>query len=302
MVSVNGGAAVAATLVASDWTFNLTGLTANAANTIAVTATDVALPSGNTNTVNESIIVDTLPPAVTLTSPANNILTGLTSPLLTFTATDTNLAATSIMVDGVTVNAAPVSPVTIAPLADGLHRLQLTAVDSAANSSFKLITLTVDTIVSPFTLTAPAATHLKALALSGTVEAGSTVTVAVGTGAAAAATVTGTTWTFNVAGLVDGDNNITVTATDAPLGNTATKQAVIKVVPSDGKITGAATVGIADALKALQFSTGLVQATAVEAVHADVAPLVNGLPTPNGKVDIGDVVLILRKVVDPTSW
>ena len=43
-------------------------------------------------------------------------------------------------------------------------------------------------------------------------------------------------------------------------------------------------------------------ATAVDLAHADVAPLVNGVPQPDGKIDVGDVVVILRKSVGLLSW
>ena len=37
-------------------------------------------------------------------------------------------------------------------------------------------------------------------------------------------------------------------------------------------------------------------------LHADVAPLVNGVPAPNGVVDVADALLILRKVVGVVSF
>jgi Big-like domain-containing protein len=303
-VSVDGAAPVNATVTGTTWTFPVPALTEAAAaavtpisHTIAVTATDNAQPlPGNAATpVNSTIVVDTIPPVITLAAPVAGT-TKIKTPNLIYAATDTNAVTPLLRVDGTLVNPTPSSGVTLGPLADGPHTVQLEAIDAAGNTATKQVALTVDTIVSPFTLTAPAATHLKALAINGTVEAGSTVTVAVGTGAATAATVTGTNWNFPIPTLVDGVNNITVNATDT-IGNTGTKLATITVVPADGKITGAATVVLGDALKALQFATGLVKATPVESVHADVAPLVNGVPAPNGKVDTGDVVVILRKAV-----
>jgi hypothetical protein len=56
-------------------------------------------------------------------------------------------------------------------------------------------------------------------------------------------------------------------------------------------------VDISDALKALRIAVGLIQPTAVDLLHGDIAPLVNGLTTQNGQIDIGDALLILRKVV-----
>jgi len=56
-------------------------------------------------------------------------------------------------------------------------------------------------------------------------------------------------------------------------------------------------VDISDALKALRFTVGLEQPSATDMIHGDIAPLVNGLTTQNGTIDIADALLILRKVV-----
>ncbi len=311
-VSVDGGAAAAATVTGGTWTFTTPVLAAQddalgtPVHNIVVNANDTALPApGNTATsLTPTIVVDATPPVVTLTVQGQGTTTKNNTPVLTFTAADRNLAVTTVKVDGTIITPTPASGAAMAKLADGAHTVSVEATDSAGNISIKAApAITIDTIVSPFTLTpVTAVTRVKTQTIGGTVEAGSTVNVAVGTGAAAPATVTGTIWSFPVANLVEGVNNITVTGTDT-LGNTGTLPAInIKVVLPDGKITGAASVGIADALKALQFAIGLTQPTAEEALHADVAPLVNNVPAPNDKVDIGDVVVILKKVVDPASW
>jgi len=320
-VSVDGGAPAAAIVTPgaagapSTWTFAVPAalMTEAAADAptptihnIVVNGNDTALPApGNAApSATSTIVVDTTLPAVTLTLQGQGTRTNIATPVITYTAADTNLAVTTVKVDGTIVTPTPASGAAMATLADGPHVVAVEATDAAGN--VKLLAapaITIDTIVSPFTLTpVTAVTRVKTQTIGGTVEAGSTVNVAVGTGAAAPATVTGTAWSFPIANLVEGVNNITVTGTDT-LGNTGTLPAInIKVVLPDGKITGAAAVGIADALKSLQFAVGLTQPTAEEAFHADVAPLVNGVPAPNDKVDIGDVVVILKKVVDPTSW
>jgi hypothetical protein len=57
-----------------------------------------------------------------------------------------------------------------------------------------------------------------------------------------------------------------------------------------------------DALKALRIASGLDAPTASDLDHGDVAPLVNGRPRPDNKVDINDVVAILRKAVGLPSF
>jgi hypothetical protein len=67
-------------------------------------------------------------------------------------------------------------------------------------------------------------------------------------------------------------------------------------------LTGDGTVDIADALKALRIAVGLVPATAQDLARGDVAPLNNGIPHPDGIIDIADVVLILERAVGSITW
>ena len=71
---------------------------------------------------------------------------------------------------------------------------------------------------------------------------------------------------------------------------------------SNGDADGNATVDIFDALKALRFAVGIDAPAAADVARSDVAPLVNGKPAPDGKIDISDVVVILRKAAGLTSW
>lgn len=65
--------------------------------------------------------------------------------------------------------------------------------------------------------------------------------------------------------------------------------------PANGDITEDGLVGAADVLLAMRIATGgIVSPTADQLVRADVAPFVNGLPVPDGRIDAGDVMRILR--------
>jgi hypothetical protein len=57
-----------------------------------------------------------------------------------------------------------------------------------------------------------------------------------------------------------------------------------------------------DALKALRIAAGLDALTATYVAHGDVAPLAGGQRQPDGTIDLGDVVAILRKAVLLPSW
>jgi hypothetical protein len=69
----------------------------------------------------------------------------------------------------------------------------------------------------------------------------------------------------------------------------------------DGRLLGG-TVMVKDALRALQIAVGVIPPTANDLAHGDVAPFVNGKPQPDGKIDIGDAVVILRRSVGLISW
>jgi hypothetical protein len=143
-------------------------------------------------------------------------------------------------------------------------------------------------------------TNVSALTLSGTVEAGVTPSVSVNGGAPASVTVTGSNWSAQVSGLAAGANTVTITAAD-PAGNAATVTAAITVAVPTGSFSGGA-VSIADALKALRIAVGLETATPDDLLGGDCAPLVNGVPAPDGRIDVSDSLLILKKVVGMVNF
>lgn len=55
-------------------------------------------------------------------------------------------------------------------------------------------------------------------------------------------------------------------------------------------------------LLATQIALGLKTLTADELAHGDVAPLVAGVPAPDGVIDAGDLLVIQRKVSGLVSF
>ena len=74
--------------------------------------------------------------------------------------------------------------------------------------------------------------------------------------------------------------------------------------PQSGDINGDGVVDITDALLALQIAVGTVPPTPEHFRRGDVAPfdLATGKPAPNGIIDSGDALVILRKVVRLITW
>jgi hypothetical protein len=72
----------------------------------------------------------------------------------------------------------------------------------------------------------------------------------------------------------------------------------------DGLLVGSSGLpGVADALQALRISVGLVQPSAEQALRGDVAPLGgDGLPHPDGQINLLDALTILRRSLGLVSW
>ena len=70
----------------------------------------------------------------------------------------------------------------------------------------------------------------------------------------------------------------------------------------NGDLDGVDGVTVTDALNVLRISAGIASPTASDMLHGDVAPLVNGQPDPDGTIDIGDAVVILRKAIGLLTW
>jgi RHS repeat-associated protein len=78
------------------------------------------------------------------------------------------------------------------------------------------------------------------------------------------------------------------------------------VLKRDGVIdpgSGKTAPDIGDALKVFRYVNGLATLTDAEKAHADVAPLgTDWKPLGDGIVDIGDVVIIMRRIVGAVNW
>jgi hypothetical protein len=69
-----------------------------------------------------------------------------------------------------------------------------------------------------------------------------------------------------------------------------------------GDVDGSGAIDEEDARLALQIAAGNLTPTARQSLAGDVAPLINGVPRPDGRIDVGDAVVILRKIAGLASW
>jgi len=91
----------------------------------------------------------------------------------------------------------------------------------------------------------------------------------------------------------DGDgvnDGLEVAAGTDPLNNASFP------VLNDGDVNNNGQVNVADLVIAMQILTGQKVATPLELAHLDVGPLVGGIPSPDGLYNLGDYLVLLRKV------
>jgi len=324
MVKAGSGAAAAATITGNTWSYALTGLTAGT-NIIAITALDSA---GNSSTASATVVVDLAPPTVTInpvTSPSSQ-----TSQNLSGTVNDNiGVASVTVKLGSGTPAPATISGGTwsfaLSGLLIGTNSITVAAQDTAGNISTASATIVVDQTPSitptpppvqpPPSVQPPSATQppptiainpitspiiLTFQTLTGTVTSnlpGTTVKVTVGSAAPASATITGTNWAFAVTNLIVGNNSIIVTATDS-VGNIASASTSITRV-NVGAANSDGVVTVNDALLSLNYVLGLVIPTPEQFIRSDVAPIdmTTHQPKPDGKLDIDDVLVMLRRAV-----
>ena len=232
-VTVSNGATVLGTTTANAsgvWSFAPTGL-ADGNYNLTATETDVA---GNTGSTTLAFTLDTTAPTVTAALgfdtggsaidriTANASLTGTAEANRTVTVSN---GAT--VLGTATAGAGGAWSFSPAGLADGSYTLTASETDLAGNTGSTTLAFTLDTTAPTITAalaldTGSSSTDLitGSAALTGTAEAGRTVTVSNG------ATVLGTTtadvggaWSFTPVGLTDGSYTLTASETDVA-GNT----------------------------------------------------------------------------------
>jgi outer membrane protein assembly factor BamB len=103
-------------------------------------------------------------------------------------------------------------------------------------------------------------------------------------------------------------SELTVTGTDSITavyfgdqnnGGSATTTAFSEIVTlgHDGDINGDGVVDTADVLLATQMALGVLTPDTSQLAHGDIAPLVNGTPSPDQVLDLADVLVISRKAL-----
>lgn len=87
-------------------------------------------------------------------------------------------------------------------------------------------------------------------------------------------------------------NGQQVTYTSVPLGS-ANRMGIAR----DGDVNQDGYVSIADLLIVTKISLGLDVPTTAELIKGDVAPLIGGVPSPDGSINAGDYIVLQKKIL-----
>ena len=276
----------------------VTGLTNGTAYTFSVTATNSkgAGPAGTSNSVTPATVAG-VPTSVTATAGNAQTTVSFTAPASNGGGTITVYTVTSAP-GGFTATGAA-SPITITGLTNGTaYTFTVAATNAAGKGADSAASNSVMPTIPPITFTVfpTSGDHGKiAPATNLTVVASATASFVITPDSGyQIATVTG----------CDGKlNRSTSTYTTAGILNNCTVEAKFIAIPS---------VALQDALKALRFAIGLEIPTDADIASGDVAPLkgcvsntagkLTCTKSPDGKIDIADVVAIMQKSVGNLTW
>lgn len=273
------------------------------ANVITIVSLDFA---GNSSSEVRTITFDPAAPTLTITSPAGDLKTN--SSAVTVTGTVDKQCKVAITVTGSgSSQSFPDVPVTgniftlpLTGLTTGRNTIDITATSNALKQSTKTVVVTYDNQKPLLEVTEPG---------QDTRNPGSLVIKGRVTDSQTDVTVTITTESERLTpAIVNGEfqqvinfskENIYLVVVKAAdeAGNEAVVERKTIFAKPNGDVNGDGRVDTSDALLALQISVGLEPRLDNDLIKGDVGPLLNGKPAPDWKIDISDVVVILRIIV-----
>jgi hypothetical protein len=282
----------------------ISGLNPDNSYQFAVTAYNTAgQESSFSNVVHVS---EMSPPAVAIVSPGNSVSVSGTVSISVNASDNVGVVKVEYYVNGELKYADTSYPYLFSwdtsTLAPGAYTLMAKAYDAAGNvSQSATSTVTVVNDVTPpnVALTAPA----NNAAVSGTVTISSTSSDNVGVSRVEyysngsllfAGNVSPFSFSWDTREVANGSYTITAKAYDNA-GNS--KQSSLVTVRVSNPVTSGSEPTIADASLALQIAVGKVIPTNEQKARLDVAPVIDGTSTPDGKVNTGDAIVILSKIV-----
>ena len=210
--------------------------------TVTASATD---STGNTASSSVGITIDTVAPALTITTPVDGAasnqpaqtIEGTTDPGQEVVVTITDGSGTVVFTETVTADGSGEYTVTSSDLGDGDYTVTASATDSAGNTASSSVGITIDTVAPALTITTPvdgAASNQPAQTIEGTTDPGQEVVVTITDGSGTVVfteTVTADGsggYTVTSSDLGDGDYTVTASATDS-FGNSTSSSVDISI-------------------------------------------------------------------------
>lgn len=271
-----------------NWTYS-SAILPEGVRVVSVSTQDAAGNTADAGPV--SFVIDFTAPTPVITSPADGALVGTTTPTLSGTSEPNSTVEISVdgtVVDTVIADGQGNWSIPSAPLAEGVHTVNVLSTDAAGNSGDTSSTFTVDVTAPTVSVTAPvngAALSTLTPVISGTAEPGAVVAIEVD--GVVLDTVTADAqgdWTYTSGALAEGQHTLVVSASDATGNNTelapttftldVTAPVIVVLQPIDGTFT------------------------------SDTQPEINGTSEPNSMLTLvikdaqGDVVETLTTTAD----
>ncbi|MFZ4856277.1 MAG: Ig-like domain-containing protein [Desulfuromonadaceae bacterium] len=282
--------------------------TVSGTHTLVAKAYDAAGNVSQSALKSVTVVNDLIAPTVALTSPAHNTLVSGVVAISSSASDNVGVTNVEFYCNGILLYATNVAPYGFnwdtRVLANGSYSINARAYDNAGyNTLSSTVAVTVNNPVpdvtaptlNSFTLPATAAdltVSVTSLTASDTVG----VTGYLITESAIAPDISATGWaaaapaTFTFSS--SGARTVYAWVKDAAGNISSSRSASTTITLAD--ITAPT---ISDALLALQISSGKIKANAQQTARLDLAPIVGGKSKPDGKVDTGDAIVILSKVV-----
>lgn len=279
-------------------------------HTLIARAYDAAGNFGESSAVTVTVVNDIFAPAVSLTSPAAKATVSGTVSITASASDNIGVSRVEFYLNNTiqaAVNTVPYSyNWNTVNSTNGSYILSAKAYDAAGNigqSNNVLVTVLNDIAPPSVSINSPINNAIVSGMVAVTATASDDVGVTkvefyVNGSLKATSTVSPYNYSLDTTSLPNGMLYLVAKAYDS---KGKVSQASIDVNVNNVISTPVPMYTISDATLALQIAVGKVKPTNEQKARLDVAPIINGKSVPNGKIDTGDAIVILSKVVGKTA-
>jgi hypothetical protein len=267
-------------------------------NSISVVARDGA---GNVASQTIAIVLDATAASIALTEPADNSVTEV--PYFTAAGTVPPGSAVTLSVNGGEPQSLTVTDGSFTGngyLETGVNTIEVSATLSGRSSRVKR-SVTYAPGQAPVAITEPAQdirTERSALTIRGTAgPSGAASLLLEVDGALFTPTVRDGAFQQEISLDQAGQLRISASVTDSAGNLSVAQRNIIRIERISGDMNLDGLVDIQDAAALLRIALELDPTTPQLLGHGDVAPLVDGVSQPDGRIDVGDVLVLLRRIV-----